>query len=552
MLNEFDDSDFIPDGLFCETMDDNSPLIILKYNFDGMICNCHFGKKETKYLELLKQTNNKFLKLVFFECLKGSIPIADQNRILNSEGLIHIFYKVAVNIVKQKNRRYRPMWLVKEYVRLAHKSRNPKIPNQEMFDSVGNILTLIIADQNKTHMRDISYILKDFLGLKKRILTSVAIPDEIFTAIDYWINNIFDGNLSKYDTVKHLLDKIFDFYEKVNNDIDKNLRKEIIFKRYKQFYDDKLDASILDIKNIQSIYPHKLFTNSMLEITQKYCVNEEIKCKLVNVFKAKYEELNRNVQIAIKNSPLIRGSNSISVEEIENALKPFEKDTLQEFLQKITVNDCFIPDIPDISNADHEITSFFPTIVYDDATRYYDAGDPIFMRTSYYKMNVMKYLIHLEHKLRDYDKYEFLGNVYAFIHFSDLIDELTKRMFHTSLEHYGRGDFFHCIQTSIFQIERILRALCEKNGILNLFHDEKKEHPKGLEYMIGKLMEQNVLSNKLLFFIGWLFSGLNEIIPENIRNKIAHGISDMDQFKAIYTKYNALSVILIYLSLSKS
>ena len=215
------------------------------------------------------------------------------------------------------------------------------------------------------------------------------------------------------------------------------------------------------------------------------------------------------------------------------------------------INDCFIPDIPDISNEDHGITSFFPTIVYDDATRYYNTGDPIFMRTSYYKMNVMKCLIHLEHKLRDYDKYEFLGNVYAFIHFSDLIDELSKGMFHTSLKHYGRGDFFHCIQTSIFQIERILRALCEKNGILNLYTDENRTVPKGLEYMIGELKEQNVLSNKILFFIGWLLSGLSEIIPENIRNKIAHGISDVDQFKAVYTKNNALSIILIYLFLSK-
>ena len=48
MLNEFNESDFIPDDSFCEAIDDNSPLIILKYIFDGMICNCHFGKKETE------------------------------------------------------------------------------------------------------------------------------------------------------------------------------------------------------------------------------------------------------------------------------------------------------------------------------------------------------------------------------------------------------------------------------------------------------------------------------------------------------------------------
>ncbi len=551
MLNEFNESDFIPDDSFCEAIDDNSPLIILKYIFDGMICNCHFGKKETEYLELAKQTNNKFLKLVFFECLKNSILIGEQNRIFNSEGLIPIFYKVAVNIVKQRNRRYRPMWLVKEFIDLAHKSRNPKISNQEMFDNVGDILTLILADQYKTHIQDIFYILKDFLGLKKSILLSATIPDDIFSTIDYWINEIFDGNLSEYYITKHLLDKIFDIYEKINKEM--NSGKEIIFTRYKQFYDDKVNDGILDISNIQSIDSHKLFTNSILEITQKYCVNEEIKGKLVNDLKAKYEELNRNTPIAMKNLPLIKGSCSISVKEIENALKPFETDTIQEFMQKIVINDCFIPDIPDISNEEHGISSFFPTIVYDDdATRNYDAGDPIIIRTFYYKMNSVKFLIHLEHKLRDYDKYEFLGNVYAFIHLSDLIDELSKIMFRKSLEHYGRGDFFHCIQTGIFQIERILRVLCEKNGILNLYIDEKKEVPKGLDYMIGKLKEKNVLSGKILFFIGWLLSGSSEIIPENIRNKIAHGISDVDQFNDVYTKNNALSIILIYLSLSKS
>ena len=221
------------------------------------------------------------------------------------------------------------------------------------------------------------------------------------------------------------------------------------------------------------------------------------------------------------------------------------------------ISDCFIPDIPDVSNEDHGITSFFPTTVHDgDVTRNYDAGDPIMMRTFYYKMRSTKFLTYLIHKLKDYDKYEFLGNVYAFIHLSDLVDESSKIMFRTSLEHYGRGDFFHCIQTSIFQIERILRTLCEKNEILNLYQDKKKEVPKGLDYMIGELKERNVLSDKILFFIGWLLSGSSKIIPkiihENIRNKIAHGISDVDQFKAVYTKNNALSIILIYLSLSKS
>jgi len=552
MLNGFTDPDFIPDTSFCDDIKDNSPLIILKHTFDGMICNCHFGKKETNYLELIRRTNNKFLKLAFFECLKSDLPTPEQNKIMNSEGLIPLFYEVAVNIIKRRNRRYRPMWLVEEYIKFALK--NPIISNKELFDNVGIILALIIADGNKTHSQDLFFILKYFLGLKKSILTSEFISSDIFRAIDYWINNIFDGNLSEYDFTKHLLEKIFDFFKKVDlSKIDKNSRKEIIFVRYKQFYDDKLDDSILDVKNIQSIYVHQLFTDSMLEITQKYCMSEEIKSKIVSSLRAKYEKLQNNIPNAMKNLPLIKGKHSISIEKIENILKPFENDSLEEFLHKIVFTDCFIPEIPDISIEDQEFTRFFPTTVHDGATRHYESGNPIVMKTLYYKMSVMNSLTYLQHKLMDYDKYNFLGNIYAIIYFSDLIDDLSKRIFHTSLEHYGRENFFHFIHTSIFQIERILRTLCKKNGISNLYKDEKKTHPKGLDYMIRQLKDNNILSTKILFFIDWLLSGSSEtIIPENLRNKIAHGVDDVEKFKTIYTKYNALSIILIYLSLSKS
>lgn len=93
MYNKFNNPDFIPDAIFCEAIDKNSPLIILKANIDGMICNCYLSNEETNYLELIKQTNNKFLKLVYFECLKRLIPVEEQNRILTFEGLIPLFMK---------------------------------------------------------------------------------------------------------------------------------------------------------------------------------------------------------------------------------------------------------------------------------------------------------------------------------------------------------------------------------------------------------------------------------------------------------------------------
>ena len=489
--------------------------------------------------------------MVYFKRLKSNILIGEQSRILNTEGLIPLFYEVAVNIVKHKNPRYKPMKLIKEYIKLTH----PEISNQQIFYNVGQVLKLIISDPDKTHIEDIYYILKDFLGLKTNILRSAPIPDDIFIAIDYWINDIFDGNLTHYDFKKEFLDKIFGFYKVVNR--ESNSRKEIIFSRYTRSYDEIIKPEDIDLSDIRSIEIHKRFINSMVDIAQKYCVNEEIKDKLVKTLKVKYDMLNKNGSIALNNVPSITATISYSGIEIENALKPFKNDTIQEFIRKVVMGECFIPEILDISNKDIGFTDIFSTIIYDGSnTRYYEAGEAIYRRTCYYKTEAYKLMMLLEQKLKDYDKYQVLGNIYAVIHLSDLIDTLSKRMFFKSLEHFGREDYFHSIQTSIFQIERILRALCYKNEISNLFKDDKKEIHKGIDYMLRELKERNILSEKLLFFMGWLLSSLDstniKVIPENIRNKIAHGVDDLDTFNHIYTKYNALSILLIYLSLSKA
>ena len=550
-IKEFNDTDFIPDDGFRNSIDDNSPLIILKYIYDGDICSHYYSKEGTDYLKLVQQTNNKFLKLAYFKCLKRKISHEEQKRILNIEKLIPLFHEVAVNIVKQRNPSYRPMRLAKDYINLAH----PNIPNQQMFQNVGHILMLIISDPDKTHIDDMFFLLKEFLGLKKKILHSATIPDDIFNAIDYWINDVFDGNLTHYDFSGVLLDKIFDFYKEVDREC--NSRKEIIFTKYKRFYDDIIKPEEIDLGDIGSIENHKRFIKILRDITQKYCVNEEIKDKLAETLEVKYENLNRHAPIALNNLPPITGTISYSLTEIENALKPFKNDTIQEFMRKIVMDECFIPDIPDIKNIDIGLTDVFATRVFDGSNiRYYDAGDSIFRRTGYYKIEAYRLLMLLEHKLKDYDKYQVLGNIHAVIQLSELIDDISKRMFFKSLEHFGREDYFHSIQISIFQIERILRTLCYKNEILNLFKDDKKEIHKGIDYMLRKLKERNILSEKLLFFMGWLLSSLDstniKVIPENIRNKIAHGLDDLDSFNDIYTKYNALSIILIYLSLSKA
>jgi len=149
--------------------------------------------------------------------------------------------------------------------------------------------------------------------------------------------------------------------------------------------------------------------------------------------------------------------------------------------------------------------------------------------------------------------HEFLGSIYAYVHCSELIDRMSKKNFQTSLHHYGQKDYFHCIQNCVFQIESILRGLSEKIGILNLYHDEQKTVPKGLEHLINqiKIHEKQVISEKLIYYIEWLLCNSTEFMTENIRNKIAHGIDNVEQFRTVYTKWNALALILIFLCLSK-
>ncbi len=67
--------------------------------------------------------------------------------------------------------------------------------------------------------------------------------------------------------------------------------------------------------------------------------------------------------------------------------------------------------------------------------------------------------------------------------------------------------------------------------------------------MIAKL--NKIVNVKTLTFINWLLLSEGEMFPKNYRHEIAHGLSKLAQFNEIYTKKNALSLILIYLSLSK-
>ena len=210
-IHKFINPDFIPDDDFCDDINDDNPYLnMLKFSPDGMICFSHSEKKEY-CIELIENTANEFLKLVYFEYIKKGLTEECYYKTLNNYHLVPLYFNVAMNILVQENKRYKPRWLLEEYIRL---SRKVKISNQEMFGDVGKIMQLIL----EKHI-DPSGILKTFIKLDGKVLKSASIPNGVFNAIDYWVDEVFYGNAT---TDLRFTDIILVFYEKLNKEDEIN------------------------------------------------------------------------------------------------------------------------------------------------------------------------------------------------------------------------------------------------------------------------------------------------------------------------------------------
>ncbi len=148
-----------------------------------------------------------------------------------------------------------------------------------------------------------------------------------------------------------------------------------------------------------------------------------------------------------------------------------------------------------------------------------------------------------------FDKDELFKTIISQVQNSEVINEMSIRMFQRSLKSYFNENYFDCIQSCVFQIESILREICIKNKIEAISIEEIKERYKTIGSLILKLRE--IVNERILIFIEWLLLDEEDQISKNYRNVIAHGLDSINQFNDIYTKANALSILLIYLSLSK-
>ena len=540
-LHKFSNPNFIPDDDFCDNINDDDPyLSMLKFGYDGRICNI-YSEDSKYYVELIAKTPNKFLKLAYFEYIKNQISVMLYRKILNKYKLIPLYFNVAMNILEQENTRYNPRWLIEEYIKLSHKFN---ISNQEMFNKVGEILRLVLKKN-----RDPSGILKPFIKLKGKVLKSASIHKSIFDAIDYWVDEVFYGNVT---TDQSFTDNILTFYTKLDMNEDIKTKKSIFATKYLNFFKKKVDNEKWDEQDMQSMSLKHHFLLEKLQVIQKYCSERG---DLINDVKCEITRINKLIPKCNNGIIPLYGGGKIPDSQIEKILEPFKNDSLEQVIKKTIISDCFIPIIPEEKTS---ITGFLPTIYFSNGNvkkfgggKQIDAqgASDILQKWVSYELD-WNFQLFLFQKLTDkFDKDDLYNAIVSQIQNSEVINEASIRMFQRSLKSYFNEKYFDCIQSCVFQIESILREICIKNNIEAISIEEIKERYKTIGSLIPKLRE--IVNERILTFIEWLLLDEEGQISKNYRNIIAHGLDSIYQYNDIYTKNNALSIIIIYLSLSK-
>ncbi len=540
-LHKFSNPDFIPDDEFCKNIDERNPYLnMLKFSSDGVICLINSEKKEY-YIELIEKTDNKFLKLVYFEYIKKGLTEDCYYKTLNNYHLIPLYFNVAMNVLEQENTRYNPRWLIEEYIKLSHRFN---ISNQKMFDKVGTILKLVLKKN-----RDPSGILKPFIKLKGKVLKNANIPNSIFDAIDYWVDEVFYGNVT---TDQSFTDNILTFYSKLDMNEDIKTKKSIFATKYLIFFKTKIDNEKWDEQDMQSMSLKHHFLFEKLQVIQKYC-SERV--DLINDVKCEITRINKLIPKCNNGIIPLYGGGKIPYSQIEKILESFKNDSLEQVIKKTIISDCFLPIIPEEKSS---ITGFLPTKYFSNGNvkkfgggKQIDArgASDILQKWVSYECD-WNFKLFLFQRLTDkFDKDDLFKTIVSQIQNSEVINEASIRMFRRCLKSYFNENYFDSIQSCVFQIESILREICAKNNIETISIGEIKERQRTIRPLMPKLKE--IVNERILIFIEWLLLDEEDQISKNYRNVIAHGLDSINQFNDIYTKANALSIILIYLSLSK-
>ncbi len=538
---KFSNPDFIPDDNFCTGINDEDPsLKMLKSTLDGLICFIHSEKKDY-YLELIEKTDSKFLKLVYFEYIKKALTNECYYKTINKFHLVSLYFDVAMNIIVQENKRFNPRWLLREYITLSHIA---KISNKDIFEDVGKILQLVLEKQ-----KDPSEILKSFIELDGKVLISASLPKSVFNAIDYWVDEVFYGNVT---IDLSFTDNILTFYGKLNMNADIKTKKNIFAKKYLDFFKKKVDTEEWDEDDMRSLMMKHQFLVTKLQVIQKYCPDRD---DLSNEIRFEIARVNKLIPRHKNGSIPLSGEGKIPNNQIEKMLEPFKNDSLEQIIKKTIHSDCFLPNIPREIGS---VTGFLPTIyVSEGNVKKFEGGKQINANVASDILGKWvnyegdwNFRLFLFQRLTDkFEKDDLFKRIFYPIQHSEVINEVSKKMFHRSLKSYFNEKYFDCIQACVFQIESILRDICNKNTIETISIEETKERHKTIGSLLPKLKE--IVKERILIFIEWLLLNEEGQISKNYRHVIAHGLDSLNQFNDIYSNANALSIILIYLSLSK-
>ena len=544
MMEVFNDEKFIPSKEFIEKIDFRlyPNLILLKgRSIDGRLKKYNQIENVRHYIDLIHKTPNKFLKLLYFENIREYLQENKIAELLAKFKLVPLYFEIAREITIQNNTQYKPEFLLKEYIRLSHRA---KIPNQTVFDNIDDLSKILIKRQ-----RDPSEILKPFLDLDRKVLRSASISNSIFNAINFYVNEVFDGNVTLgFD----ITDKIISFYNKLDMLEEIETKKSIFAIRFLNFFENEVDSELWEEENMQSMSTKRHFLNLKLVVIQKYCPDRD---DLNNEVRLEINHINKLIPKCTKGYIPLSGSGKIPNDEIEKILEPLKNDSLDQIIKKTIHSELFIPDIPgDVGS----LLGYFPTTQFlNGNVKKFDGGkqinehgaSDISAKWLKYELDWNFLLFLFQRIIRKFASEDLLAKIYAPIQYSEVINEVSKRLFYDSVKLYFNEKYFTCIQICIFQIESILREICARNNIETISIEENNERQRSIGSLISKLKE--IVSEKVLLFIEWLLLNEKGQISKNFRNEIAHGLDTMNQFNGIYTRENALSIILIFLSLSK-
>ena len=309
MIKEFENEDFIPSEEFIENIDViiYPDLALLKgINIDGRLKKYNQIEDVQHYIDLIQKTPNKFLKILYFENFKENIKENKQAELLTKCKLVPLYFDVARGIIIQNNTQYKPEFLLEEYIRLSHRA---KIPNQKVFNNIGELSKILIRRQ-----RDPSYIFKPFLKLDKKVLKSASISNHIFDAINYYVNKVFDGNVTLgFD----MTDKILSFYVKLDMKDEVEAKKSIFATKFLNFFETKLDSEQWEEENMQSMGIKHHFLNLKLDVIQKYCPDRD---DLNNNVRLEINRIDKLIPKCTKGYIPLSGSRKIPINEIEKIL----------------------------------------------------------------------------------------------------------------------------------------------------------------------------------------------------------------------------------------